>query len=207
MLVSEVFSEIIVQKAICGRASEAWTIWEGVSKIISILRPNATRLQPANLAPSPINKLHEFGLLSPSDTPRGEDLQHAQPGRLQSITQFFWSTLQLTFMVSLILRSLVSALMHASSVPARPNPRRISKASDRLPVSAVDAASLPRTEELEPQGHEKRPVVSLAVWTCISRLSSLQLRMPWLSGFLSLLQWVCLYGPGQVCSTNSALDR
>jgi len=39
------------------------------------------------------------------------------------------------------------------------------------------------------------------------RLLSLDVRMPWLSGGLSLVQYHLVNGPGKVCGTNGRLDR
>merc|ERR1711974_222344 len=51
------------------------------------------------------------------------------------------------------------------------------------------------------------PILGMALWTCVSKLAHLQERMPWLTGTLSLMQWLLLHGPGQVCCTNSRFDR
>ena len=201
---------MIVHNAICGKASESWILWEGVSKLIASLRVDITQQPKRELAVSPINKLEQFGLLSSAEAPKGEDLRNAQQRRSHLVAQGFWSILQFTSMLWLILRSLVTALMHASSIPARSTRRGTRKRSDKLHVSAVDPASRPgRPSPQDPffPGYDKRPVIRMAVWTCISRLTSLEQRMPWLSGILSLLQWLSLYGPGKVCSTNGALDR
>jgi hypothetical protein len=53
----------------------------------------------------------------------------------------------------------------------------------------------------------KRPMVSMKLWSCASQLVELDMRMPWLSGFASLLRWLALAGPGRVGDTDGALDR
>jgi hypothetical protein len=52
-----------------------------------------------------------------------------------------------------------------------------------------------------------QPMVSMKLWSCISQLVELDMRMPWLSGFASLLRWMAVSGPGKVGSTDGALDR
>jgi hypothetical protein len=208
VLVSEIFSEMIVHNAICGKASEAWLIWEGATKLIRALRPD---LHPHTLAddasPSSINKLEQFGLLSSAALNEKQDRQRARGGRVDFIAQVFWTTLQALMTAWLLLRSFAIALMRASSIPARQG--RVGKTAtlNQVPVSAVAPGSRPSPQHTILTSSEKRPVMSMKVWTCISRLTAIEERMPWFSGLLSLFQWLLLYGPGGLCRTNSTLDR
>ena len=207
VLVSELFSDMIVHNAVCGKASEAWLIWEGVTKLIRALRPDLNPQTPADDSPSSINKLEQFGLLSSAKIADKQELRRARGGRLDLIAQVFWTTLQVMMTVWLLLRSFAIALMHASSIPARAG--RVGKAatSDKVRVSAVVPDSRPSPQHTILTSSEKRPVVKMQAWTCISRLTAIERRMPWLSGLLSLMQWLSLYGPGGLCKTNSTLDR
>ena len=208
VLVSEVFSEMIVFNALCGKASEAWLIWEGVTKLIRALQPNLhSSSAPADDTPSSINKLEQFGLLSSAKSNEKLDQYRPRGGRLDFIDQVFWATLQVMVTAWLLLRSFTIALMHASSIPARRGQVRGTAAPDKVRVSAVAPVSRPSPQHTILTSSEKRPVVSMKVWTCISRLTAIEYRMPWLLGFLSLLQWLSLRGPGELCVTNSALDR
>lgn len=207
VLVSEVFSEMIVHNAICGRASESWLIWEGVTKVIRALRPDYVPQTPADEGQSSINKLEQFGLLSSATIADQTELRRARGGRLDLIAQVFWTTVQIIMTLWLFLRAFVIALMHASSIPARPGRSRKAALSDKVRVSAVVPDSLPNPQHTILTSIEKRPVVRMQVWTCISRLTAIERRMPWLSGLLSLVQWLSLYGPGGLCKTNSTLDR
>ena len=208
VLVSEIFSEMIVFNTLCAKASEAWLIWEGVTKLIRALRPDLyPPPTPADASPSSINKLEQFGLLSSAKFNEKQDLQRPRGGRLDLIAQVLWATIQLIVTTWLLLRSVTIALMHASSIPARRARVRRTATEDKVPVSAVAPASRPSPQHTILTSSEKRPVVSMKVWTCIAQLSAIELRMPWLSGLLSLLQWLSLYGPGGLCTTNSALDR
>jgi hypothetical protein len=51
------------------------------------------------------------------------------------------------------------------------------------------------------------PVLSFRIWPVLSNLVELDLRMPWLLGTVSMLQWLALTGPGQVAATDGVLDR
>lgn len=204
VLVSEVFSEMIVHNAMCGRASEPWVLWEGVTKLLNSLRPVRTSLTEAS--PSPTTKLEQLGLIPSTEAADSSDLQKNQHRRLDAIAQVCWTTLQVIAMAWLFLRSFVTALMHASSIQARQGRVGRMKTSDKVPISAVAPDSRPNV----PQHTilcDRRPVIDMRVWTCISRLTLIEKRMPWLSGALSLFQWLSLRGPGGFCDTNSALDR
>ena len=207
VLVSEIFSEMIVHNAICGKASESWLIWEGVTKLIYALRPDHIPQTPADDRPSSIDKLEQFGLLSSGKIADKQELQRARGGRFDLIAQVFWTTLQVLMTLWLLLRAFATALMHASSIPARPGRVVKAAASDKVRASAVAPDSRPNPQHTILTNSEQRPVVRMQVWTCISRLTAIDRRMPWLSGLLSLVQWLSLYGPGGLGRTNSTLDR
>lgn len=208
VLVSEIFSEIIVHSAICGRGSEAWVIWEGVTKLIRSLRPAESTDSPLADDTVPlINGPDQPGLLSSAETRQRGDLRNAQPGRMNFIAQSFWAVLHLVSLSWSLLRTLAKALMHESSIPARSSRGERLQTSDKVSVTAHDTDSRPNPQHFPDRLDAKRPVVSMEVWSCISRLTSLEHRMPWTFGFLSLLQWLSLHGRGKVCQANGALDR
>ena len=207
VLVSEIFSEMIVHNAICGRASEPWLLWEGVTKLVKVLRPDSKRRSTAYGISTPTSKLEQFGLLSSVKAHESHDLQTAQRGWLDSIAQVFWSVLQITAIAWLLLRSFTIALMHASSIPARHSRLQSMNTPSKVHISAVAPEGRPNPQHITPQDCEKRPVVGMRVWTCVSRLTAIELRMPWVSGVLSLIQWLSLHGPGGLCKTNSVVDR
>lgn len=212
VLVSEIFSEMIVHKVLCQRVSEPWLLWEGVTKAINVLRrPDLVqRPPPPDEVASPAGRLEQFGLLSSKEAGASQDRRSSKAGGMDFIIRVFWTALQLSTMAWLFLRSFVLALMHASSLPARSSHAHGGKTSDKPPVTAVDPSEGGPDPHPRVTRHDdglKRPVVRMRVWTCISRLTTLDQRMPWFSGFLSLLQWLSLRGPGQVCRTDGPLDR
>ena len=209
VLVSEVVSEMIVHNAICGKGSEAWVILEGVTKLIHSLLPSSPiGKSPADDTLANTNRLEQFGLLSSAEGPQRNDLQDAQRGQQNMITHMFWTTLNLLSIAWLLLRTLAISLMHESSIPARSFRGGMKQTSDKVSVTAVDAQAQPSPHEaLFDQHADPRPVVSMRAWSCISKLTLLEYRMPWTFGFLSLLHWLSLQGPGKLCRTNGALDR
>lgn len=212
VLVSEIFSEMIVHRVICQRVSEAWLIWEGITKAVRTLTlPTAGTQQPANNdVSSKANRLEQFGLLSSKEAANG----HQQPQQMRrspfdAIVQFISTALRICALSWSLLQSLVAALMQANSIPTRSSQGQQTATSVKLPVSAVDPPE--DRPDGYPQmlrpGYVKQPIIKLTIWTCISRLSALDQRMPWLSGMLSLLQWLLLRGPGRVGDTDGILDR
>lgn len=200
VLVSETFSAIIVHNAILGKASEPWLIWEGITKVIYMLLPKTQTRKDANS--SPTSRLEQFGLLA-SVTVGAQDPHGAQRSTFDVITLAFWSMLQYAVLTWTCLRALVTALTQVST--AHPRPRRVS--SNRKASGMVHMGAEGRAENLATTSPKVRPIVSMRLWSCLEQLTSLQQRMPWLSGGLSLLQWLSLHGPGQVCSTDGALER
>ena len=210
VLVSEVFSDMIVRNAVCGKASEAWVIWEGVTKLLNSFRFHRQGFVPTastSGTASPINKLEQFGLLTSAEAPRGEDLRTHKQGTLNVIAQVFWSILQFTSMLWLAFRILGTALMQGSSIPERSTRGCKTKTNNKLSATALESGDGLVPKHTIIVDYDKPPIIGMKIWTCLSRLMLLDQRMPWLSGCLSLVQWLLLHGPGQVCSTNGPLDR
>ncbi|KAK4541381.1 hypothetical protein LTR36_007982 [Oleoguttula mirabilis] len=186
VLVSEIFSEMIVHSGILGRACEPWLLWEGVTKGIGTLRPIVRMGQTAAL--SPTSRLEQFGLLGSAEAAK-RDLHGAQQGTLDAMALAFWSALQYALLAWILLRAFLTALMQASSdQPRRKRASRQHANSDEVSAGADGPADGPTTAATA----EKRPIVSMGIWSCLEQVTSLQWRMPWLTGCLSLLQWLSL---------------
>lgn len=201
VLVSEILAEMIFHNGICGKACENWLLWEGVTKVIYVLRPDLVPAQPVDQRP--VNQLKQFGLVS-----KDEDATKAKPGRRPSdaLSQGFWALMQSLWLAWGMMRSAVLLLMQASSLPARTTNVQHAK----LDSIADDTSNLDDSSAEKQQvsaASQNIPILGMALWTCLSKLAHLQERMPWLTGTLSLVQWLLLYGPGHVCCTNSRFDR
>lgn len=192
---------MIFHNGICGKACENWLLWEGVTKVIYVLRPDLVPAQPVDQ--QPVNQLKQFGLVS-----KEENMTNPKTSRhrFDALSQGFWALLQSFWLVWIMMRSAIVSLMHASSLPARSTHEQHSKLD-----SIADNSSSLYDKSTEKQGvsaaSQNIPILGMALWTCVSKLAHLQDRMPWLTGTLSLMQWLLLHGPGQVCCTNSRFDR
>jgi hypothetical protein len=201
VLVSEILAEMIFHNGICGKACENWLLWEGVTKVIYVLRPDLVPAQPVDQ--QPVNQLKQFGLVS-----KDENVTHPKTGRrpFDTLSQGFWALMQSLWLAWSMMRSAIVMLMQASSLPTRSVHAQYSKLdsiADNASNSGLPSAESPRV----PAAPQSIPILGMALWTCLSKLAHLQERMPWLIGTLSLMQWVLLHGPGQVCCTNSRFDR
>jgi len=178
VLVSEVFSEIIVHNAICGIGSEPWIIWDGIRKIIdNILKPMLGSQQPAATAKA-------------------------------SIGHIFWTIVNSLSTLWFLSIYIMKALIRESSLLARSTDEQERETSDSHPGSAHEADSKSTLlQNITHQHKDQQAVVNLAIWSSISRLTSLERRMPWLLEFLSLVQWLSLHGPGRLCRKGGVLDR
>lgn len=205
VLVSEVFSELIVRGGVCNKATEPWLIWDGVTKLLHAMRTDqAAKLAPTR--PQPTDRLKESGLLPSKKAPRNVAQRGRSIGRLDDVSRMFWLTVQALMTVSLFLRALVFALVHAPKIPPRssqplPSTKTSSSTNKRRNTNTTRPSNPIKDQQV------KRPIISMRLWSCTSQILSLNRRMPWLSGLLSLLQWMSLHGPGRICRTNSRLDR
>lgn len=202
VLVSEIFSDMIIHKSVLGKISQPWLIWEGVTKAIYSLRSISQPTQGQET--SPISRLDQYGLLSTEKNKKPES-SSKQCMMVEAFRVAIWSSLYYIMIAWTIFRSLIAALMSSSSIA----PRQIRAAPKRM-IESWESTSMEATDGAQSTAVDNiviRPLVSMRIWSCIAKLVSLEQHMPWLAGMASLLQWLSLNGPGRVCRANSALDR
>jgi hypothetical protein len=208
VLVSEILSEMIFHNGICGKACESWLIWEGVTKIIYAVRPDLIPEPQPSEAPQ-VNRLKQFGLVSKDDN--NAPVRPSKYRPLDVLKQAFWAFLQSLWMAWVLLRSSVTVLMQASSLPARSSHQKSVESGSTLNMDTIDHSGDSDTctpyTSFPLSDSRKVPILGMTFWTCLSKLTRLQDRMPWLIGTISLVQWLLLYGPGRLCCTDSRLDR
>jgi splicing suppressor protein 51 len=121
--------------------------------------------------------------------------------RAWSVRSMFLGVIQLGMLVVASLRFITTALVMASSLPARTTPVDEKEA---LLDHDMPSSSSPSSRSLD---YTKAPILSCRVWTCLGNLLELSLRMPWLDGFLSLLQYGAVNGPGRIAGHDGPVDR
>jgi hypothetical protein len=192
-LVREILAEMVLGNGV-GTACEGWVLWEGITKVAESLRGEITGLEdPDDQREEPI-ECHP-----PSWTEDANIRRRAIHGI--SVTDFFWRVLQYGYMAFTVLRFLTVAFATTSSWLPRsrdPSHYRGVEPSQSPPITSGTPPKSPT---------RKRPILSMKIWSCVSRLISLDDIMPWLKGMIALLQWGVIAGPGRVGDTDGILDR
>ncbi|KAH0541348.1 hypothetical protein FGG08_004186 [Glutinoglossum americanum] len=196
-LVGEILAEMVLGNGVGGRVCEGWVLWESITKVADSLRGEITGLGgPDDQREGPIES-HP-----PISTESAIIRSHAIHGG--SVTDFFWRVLQYGYMAFSVLRFL--AVEFATTLSSLPRSRDPSHPSS---CRAVELSQSPLitagTPPKSPTG--KRPILSMKIWSCVSRLLSLNVIMPWLKGMIALIQWGAISGPGRVGDTDGILDR
>ncbi|RGP76518.1 hypothetical protein FSPOR_101 [Fusarium sporotrichioides] len=188
-LVEQIFSELIIGNIIANKASQPWMLYEGICITARVLR------QKKDEGPSPAGNQKE------SPEPKLEVKGRRAWSVRASVRSIFLGVIQLGMVVVASLRFISTALVMASSLPARTTPideKEVLLGQDKhSSVSSSHGSS----------DYVKAPILSCRVWTCLGNLLELSLRMPWLDGLLSLLQYGAVNGPGRIAGHDGPVDR
>lgn len=206
---------MILGNGINDKACEGWLLWEGITKVAEVLQDGSkevdSRSNDARLDQS-LSPLERFGLLSHAAVEPGGSAGPPLPngrGREKApmtVSSTFWAVVQYAFLACTAMRAVIVALATSSSLP----PRSVTGASGQSPVEANHQSQPPQPEDPASRrqlASTKRPVVSMKLWSCASKLVELDSSMPWLAGVMSMLRWGALAGPGRVGDNDGVLDR
>lgn len=214
-LVAEIFAEMILGNGISGKACEGWLLWEAIGRIADILQTDHVQEKDPSsddgAADEELSRLERFGLLpsqaevqsDSTSLPVVDGSRHESAFKSISTSSLFWMIIQYAFLACTALRAAILTIATASSLP----PRTLAGG----PITMEDGrqSHLPDGESQAPT-HSlavKRPIVSMKLWSCAGQFVGLDMRMPWLTGFLSMLHCGALFGPGRVGDTDGVLDR
>jgi hypothetical protein len=212
-LVGEIFAEMILGNGISGKACEGWVLWEGITRIAEVLQTDATKEKDPQSedadAGQSLTRLERYGLLSSHE---GTDIDSKESlvAKVNShkttavyASSLFWTVIQYAFLAFTAARAVILHLATLTSLPSR------SATSEQSSVEALDQSQIPQVEASSSKRllGAKRPVVSMSLWSCAAQLAELDVRMPWLLGFISMLHRGALVGPGRVGETDGLLDR
>ncbi|KAL6709310.1 hypothetical protein ACN47E_001717 [Coniothyrium glycines] len=210
-LVAEIFAEMIIGDGISSKACEGWLLWEGITRIAEVLQTDNTNeqdSQPESANPGQsLNRLERFGLLSlhGNDTSVPKSTLAARHGTPSSpfSSGLFWAIVQHALFALTAVRAVFLTIATSSSLPSR------SATSEQSSDNFLNQSHMTQADSeafRRPLG-KKRPIVSMKVWSCAAQLVALDVRMPWLLGFISMLHRGVLAGPGRVGDTDGVLDR
>jgi hypothetical protein len=212
-LVAEIFAEMILGNGISGKACEGWVLWEGITRIAEVLQTDATKEKDSQSeeadAGQSLTRLERYGLLSShegTDVDSKESLiarEESHKPTTVYASDLFWAVIQYAFLAFTAARAVILNLATLSSLPSR------STTSEQSSVEALGQWQIPpvkASSSKRPLG-VKRPVISMSVWSCAAQFAELDVRMPWVLGFISMLHRGALVGPGRVGETEGVLDR
>lgn len=193
-LVEDVLSDLILGNQVGGRICEGWFIWTAVSKVIALTKQrdaeSALSREKASDAVSELNRLEKFGLLS-DDNDRHEHLPQNSQSKM---SLWIWKVLSSTYLAYVTVRFIIGGLVHTAFFK--------SEASTKEANPADQLYTLKKSSQ-----EITRPVLSYRAFSLISHLAEMPQRMPWLSGFFSLIQSLALTGPGKLGDVGGILDR
>lgn len=188
-LVEQILSELIIGNIIANKASQPWMLYEGICITARVLR------QKKEEGPA------DTGTQKETSEPKLEVKGRRAWSVRTSVRSMFLGVIQLGMLVVASLRFITTALVMASSLPARMTPIDEKEALlDHDKPSSV--SSSPETSD-----YMKAPILSCRLWTCLGNLLELSMRMPWLDGLLSLLQYGAVNGPGRIAGHDGPIDR
>ncbi|KAL5375142.1 hypothetical protein DPSP01_011454 [Paraphaeosphaeria sporulosa] len=213
-LVAEIFAEMILGNGISGKACEGWLLWEGITRIAEVLQHPGAKEEDSQSHDSleqPLSRLERYGLLAPP-VAEHDGSSHMPLGNTNNYQNapipangLFWMIIQYMFLAGTALRAAIGMIATSSSLPLRSaiatGGQSAVEADHQTPLA--ESGNRAETQLLT----SKRPIVSMKLWSCASQLVELDTRMPWLSGFISMIRWGVLAGPGRLANTNGILDR
>ncbi|KAI8634530.1 PXA domain-containing protein [Xylariaceae sp. FL1651] len=195
--VGQIFSELVIGNIVVAKVSEPWFIWEVLIMITRLIRKKSTSNDSATV-------FDEAAAVQDSNPDNNAILKDR---RSWSFHQTFWSFVHWVFLVVGVIRLAISAVVLSMSLPSRSHPRtgRI-MASTNYDTQQKESQFLSHEDET----HKKPvrpPLIDFHIWPCIGDVLEMELRMPWLRGALSMMQWICMKGPGRLAGFDGTLDR
>lgn len=181
-LVEQIFSELVIGNVVANKASKPWLLYEAICISARVLNERRRKREGP-------------------EGPQGAITTSKQPSKTKSQATawsargVFLGLIQLGMLLVGFIRFVTAALTVASSLP----PRR-----SCISISTITS---PAEDDIAKCQPAKAPVLSFRIWSCLGNLAELNLRMPWLHGFLSLLQLAAVHGPGRLAGLDGPVDR
>jgi hypothetical protein len=197
-LVGQIFSELIIGNLVANKISEPWLLLE---MFIILARVADRRSTPDAPGPSSFQ--------TPGEGDHGQGATVPLPARSRtwlSIQQVFWSFIQWGFLAVTSIRLFIATVILSRSLPPRTAPVSVPKLDSTSHYDSEKSYSPPPDAEAQPVS-VKVPIVDFSLWHCVANLLEMDVRMPWLTAALSLLQWGAMKGPGRFAGYNGIIDR
>ncbi|KIW79049.1 hypothetical protein Z517_08889 [Fonsecaea pedrosoi CBS 271.37] len=211
-LVSDIISDLILGQAVAQKLCEPWFLHGTVSKVVEIVTSPPTLASRANavddqeiLQPDGRqSRLEQFGLLS-SNTATQES--YSSDRHQSSVSAWFWRLLQYAFMAYQLTRFILVGLAFAHHLPRRTRHQQHLLAGSTTTPSKEQLSTSSTRQVSGPDHQPPRAVINYRVFSCISSMLDLTIRVPWLAGSLGFWQHMLTTGPGRYGAANSTLDK
>ena len=197
-LVGQIFSEMILGSGIGGKACEPWLLWEGITKAAEVIQTHLPKSKAQVRVERSNSDLRNSMPLNMS----GGSTKHWRLGR--SIQKTFWLILQYAFLAFTAVRFIIITLVTSSTLPSRTNTSGSGYSKEYMEPPEPTDTNRPSKGRTVPL---KQPVIKMKIWSCVSSVLDLGVRMPWLSATISMLQWGAITGPGEVGNTDGIIDK
>lgn len=187
-LVGQIFSELIIGNVIANKASQPWLLYEGICITARVLDEKKTRA--AARIVSGAHGQSNFGLA-------------ARKHRSWSVQGFFVSLIHVAIIITTAIRFLVGIVSEFMSLP----PRAMFTPEKGHGDATVNSNNPDQQPSNDASPQIKAPVLTFKLWSSFGKLAEMDLRMPWLWGFASLLQTAAVHGPGHLAGLDGPFDR
>ena len=210
-LVTDIIADLILGRAVADKVCQPWFLHGAVSKVVEVVTSSTSGETVMEQRPSQKedrkSRLEKFGLLSSNATNTDVDSSAQHQSMLSALC---WRLLQYAFIAYQTLRFILLGMAHARHLPMRlrhyhhrvDGPTSLSSSwhSQKGPISSTLHAS-------DSSHRFPRAVLDYRLFSCISALLDLSVRMPWLLSGFSFWQHVLCIGPGRHGAVNSTLDK
>lgn len=184
-LVGQIFSELIIGNVIANKASQPWLLYEGICITARVIHEKRAK------APETIDLIAEpLDVVDPAVKQR----------RGWSAQAIFVSIIHLGILLVGMIRFIASTLVMTTSLEPRGT-------FDDKKVVTDDAKIDNPPPKTGIVSVTKAPIMTFRIWSCVGNLIEFGHRMPWLFGFLSLLQLGAVEGPGRIAGLDGPVDR
>lgn len=205
-LVGEILSEMIIGNGLGGKACEGWLIWDGLTKIIGAVSTVNDIAVDRIASPTTTNRLEQFGLLSAQADSRSTQTLTPRRNISDIIVQAVWKLVSIGSIIFSTLRLAILTFARSNSLPSRPDQAQLVQPVN-VHLSDNDESSAPTIINGSVHVRPKRPILEMSALSSPVRFLLLDVRMPWLTGSLSMVQTILVYSFGAAGCTNGRLDR
>ncbi|KAF2156982.1 hypothetical protein K461DRAFT_273078 [Myriangium duriaei CBS 260.36] len=207
VLVSEIFSEMIVGNVLGGKVCQGWFVWDVTTKAILATRSNPPT-EDVKIKKS--SRLDQYGLLSSQNVPARETTRSRT--RVNSVYALIinvgWEILRIALLIIGTVRTLFVTFSDAAQLPSRSTAAGgMARGGDASVASSPTVGAEGNVAQIPATKQNKAAVLDMAVWCVPVHMLGLAAKMPWLVGAVSLFQHHALHGPGKVGATDARLDR